>query len=234
MEKLKILNRNQLKYILIVAMIIDHIAWKFVPTARLLGELMHLVGRLTGPSMAILLAEGYSYTTDKMKYAKRLFIFSLISWPAYTLYEQAFWPLPMFGVITTLFLAFIAIWIWDEAKLPVGVKIVILVCICIISLFADWVFADVLWAFFFYLFKGDKKNQWIAFCIIAAIESSFFLVNGVSQLFQLGVFLVPILFLFYNGESGSKKPFHKWFFYVFYPAHLLIIFFIALQMGCYK
>ena len=79
MEKLKILNRNQLKYILIVAMIIDHIAWKFVPTASLLGELMHLVGRLTGPSMAILLAEGYSYTTDKMKYAKRLFIFSLIS-----------------------------------------------------------------------------------------------------------------------------------------------------------
>ena len=68
MERLKIINRNQLKYILIIAMIIDHIAWKFVPTGTLLGQIMHVIGRLTGPSMAILLAEGYKYTRDKKRY----------------------------------------------------------------------------------------------------------------------------------------------------------------------
>ena len=32
------------------------------------------------------------------------------------------------------------------------------------------------------------------------------------------------IYLFgYNGESGSRHPFHKWFFYGFYPAHLLIL-----------
>lgn len=43
------LNRNQLKYLVIVAMLIDHIAWAFVPTASLLGQVMHFIGRLTGP-----------------------------------------------------------------------------------------------------------------------------------------------------------------------------------------
>ena len=45
-----------------------------------------------------------------------------------------------------------------------------------------------------------------------------------SGLFQLGIFLViPLIQYCYNGESGSKKPFHKWFFYVFYPLHLLVL-----------
>lgn len=40
------LNRNQLKYLVIAAMLIDHIAWAFVPTASLLGQVMHIkIGR---------------------------------------------------------------------------------------------------------------------------------------------------------------------------------------------
>ncbi|MBO5237666.1 MAG: hypothetical protein J6B50_02665 [Lachnospiraceae bacterium] len=49
---------------------------------------------------------------------------------------------------------------------------------------------------------------------------------GISwwSLYQLGVFLVPFLLKgFYNGAGGSRKPVHKWFFYVFYPAHLLLL-----------
>ncbi|MDY3655163.1 MAG: TraX family protein, partial [Ruminococcus callidus] len=42
--------------------------------------------------------------------------------------------------------------------------------------------------------------------------------------FQVGIFLVfPLIQFGYNGKSGSKKPFHKWFFYVFYPLHLLVL-----------
>ena len=41
---------------------------------------------------------------------------------------------------------------------------------------------------------------------------------------RLGIFLViPLIQYCYNGEGGSKKPFHKWFFYVFYPLHLLVL-----------
>ena len=43
-EKTGFLNRNQLKYLVIAAMLIDHIAWAFVPTASLLGQAMHIIG----------------------------------------------------------------------------------------------------------------------------------------------------------------------------------------------
>ena len=62
MTKLHSLNRNELKYLVIIAMLIDHIAWAFVPTASLLGQIMHIIGRLTGPTMAYMLADGYYYT----------------------------------------------------------------------------------------------------------------------------------------------------------------------------
>jgi TraX protein. len=61
---MKRLNRNHLKYLAIVAMVVDHVAWAFVPTVSLLGQLMHLFGRLTGPLMAFFLAEGYAHTRD--------------------------------------------------------------------------------------------------------------------------------------------------------------------------
>lgn len=79
------LNRNQLKYLVIAAMLIDHIAWAFVPTASLLGQVMHIIGRLTGPTMAYMLAEGYHYTRNVKKYAMRLGIFAVISWLPFSL-----------------------------------------------------------------------------------------------------------------------------------------------------
>ena len=48
------MNRNQLKTIAVFAMLIDHIAWAFVPTASPAGQAMHFVGRLTDPMMAFL------------------------------------------------------------------------------------------------------------------------------------------------------------------------------------
>ena len=82
------LNRNQLKYLVIAAMLIDHIAWAFVPTASLLGQVMHVIGRLTGPTMAYMLAEGYHYTRNVKKYAMRLGIFAVISWLPFSYFES--------------------------------------------------------------------------------------------------------------------------------------------------
>ena len=126
------LNRNQLKYLVIAAMLIDHIAWAFVPTASLLGQVMHIIGRLTGPTMAYMLAEGYHYTRNVKKYAMRLGIFAVISWLPFSYFESG-GIRPAFGVIYTLFLSLLAIWFWDKAKCSVSVKWLAVLVLCILS-----------------------------------------------------------------------------------------------------
>lgn len=239
LSQTQVLNRNKIKYILIVAMLIDHIAWAFVPTASILGQVMHFIGRLTGPSMAVLLAEGFQYTKNRKKYALRLFIFAMISWIPYSLNDFGVFPkftLGMFGMIFTLFIAFMTIWMWADLKIPKAVKVILVILMCALSLFGDWPIFAVLWAFFAYVYRDRPKAKWISFGIIAAADVGLMLLLPLAlqapwkqQLFQTGVILVPILLIcFYNRKKGSSAKIHKWFFYIFYPLHILIIYLIKL------
>ena len=220
------LNRNQLKYLAVAAMLIDHLAWAFVPTASLLGQGMHLVGRLTGPMMAFFVAEGYLHTRSVKQYLLRMGLFAGISWPAFSLFETGY-PLELaFGVIYTLFLGLLAILLWDKSDLPHGAKVTLTVLLCLFSLLGDWPVFDVLWPLFFVLFREDDRRKWRAFYLVALGTVPFMLLDEPwwSGAFQIGVFAVPLLLKHcYNGEGGSRAPFHKWFFYVFYPLHLLIL-----------
>ena len=230
------LNRNQIKYLAIIAMLIDHLAWKMFDTASLPGEIMHFIGRLTGPTMAIMVAEGYQYTRNVKKYAIRLGLFALVSIVPFCLYEYGMLfaiGMGTWGVIYTLFLGLMAICIWDRTKLPKWLKIVIIVVLCILSLLGDWPIFDVLWPLFLFIYRDNAKKKWLSFNIIICVEVALTTLmsmgggNIFRNFFQLGAFMVPIIFIyFYNGESGSKHPFHKWFFYIFYPLHLLILAYI--------
>ena len=235
------LNRNQIKYIVILAMLIDHIAWAFVPLESVLGQIMHFIGRLTGPTMAYFVAEGYVHTKDVKKYALRLGAFALISWVPFCLFEFQRLPiyflkgdevtvrvLPAFGVIYTLFLSLLGVWLWDRGKCPKWVKVLGIVGLCILSIFGDWPVFDVLYALFLFSFRDSAKKKWIAFSVITVV-TFFFGGIGVWGIYQLGIFMVPIVIqFFYNGESGSKRPIHKWFFYIFYPLHLLLLGFMQM------
>lgn len=232
------INRNQLKYLAIIAMVIDHIGWKFFSTATLMGQTMHFFGRLTGPIMAFMVYEGYLHTKDVKKYAFRLGIFALISWPAYSFYETGQFFDLQFGVIFTLFLALLTLWMWDKANIKKWLKIVLVVVACLLSLFGDWPIFDILWPLFLFIYKDDPKKQWTSFAIITAVE--VILINLTSimsaipyrNVFQIGAFMViPILACWYNGKPGKKNAFNKWFFYVFYPAHLLILAFIVMYIN---
>ena len=219
------LNRNQLKYLVIAAMLIDHIAWAFVPTASLLGQVMHVIGRLTGPTMAYMLAEGYHYTRNVKKYAMRLGIFAVISWLPFSYFESG-GIRPAFGVIYTLFLSLLAIWFWDKAKCSLSVKWLDIFGLCLLSVFGDWAIFDVLYALTFFRYRESPREKWLSFGGITLVCCMSVLTSEPmwSGLFQLGIFLViPLIQYCYNGEGGSKKPFHKWFFYVFYPLHLLVL-----------
>jgi len=51
---------------------------------------------------------------------------------------------------------------------------------------------------------------------------SFFCVDKLYAVVQLGVILVYPLLSQYNGQKG-KANWMKWLFYLYYPAHLVIV-----------
>lgn len=233
------LNRNQIKYIVIIAMLIDHIAWGFVDAVNpVLGACMHFIGRLTGPTMAYFVGEGYSYTKDVGRYQKRLALFALISWPAYVYFEYGtlflelekhpglFVLNPAQSVIFTLFLSLSAIRIWESPKMKKPIKIICIILLCLFSCIGDWAFMDVLACLFVHIYRDRAKAKWTAFTLVFFIPIALMMIfaDFSSVWFQAGVLLVPPMLSFlYNGQCGSKAKVHKWFFYLFYPAHLVLL-----------
>ncbi len=229
-SSLKILNRVQIKYIVIIAMLIDHIAWAFVPTMSAAGQIMHFVGRFTAPTMSYMIAEGYNYTSNKQKYAFRLLLFSLISWLPYTFFEHGRIT-PEISVIFALFLGYMSIWVWDRSGLIMELRIIMVIVFCLLSVTSDWGIFAVLWPLFFYIYRDDEKKKWIVFNIIALLHWILNIIQDVQLgrgplrcSFQIGVFFTPVLLvLLYNGKGGKNNAVNKWFFYIFYPLHLLIL-----------
>ena len=216
-------------------MLLDHIGMIFSSqlTATVWGSVLYTVfrvlGRLTAPIMCFFLVQGFIYTHSKKQYAIRLAIFALLSQIPYALARKHSLLTPDFNMIFVLLISFAILCIW-ESRLESVPKIMLLVILTCLSLFCDWGLFAPLMVLFFYVFRADRKNQIMTYCLLAIlvnIMSCLILpMNGFAwytELWQLGLFLfIPLLFI-YNGQPGSRAAFHKWFFYIFYPAHLLLL-----------
>lgn len=227
----KYLSANVLKYIAIIAMTIDHIAWNFVDKMTPLGQCMHIIGRLTLPIMSFFIAEGYYKTSNIKKYITRLSIFAVISAFAYSFCSYGFdiSNYNNFGVIYTLLLGLISIIVWN-ADFELVFKYAIIIALCLISLFGDWPIFGILYCLTFAIYHDDYSSQCKAFAIIsicmvagAAFSNVYYDSSPLRELYQFSVFLaLPILYL-YNGKRGNVGKFNKWIFYAYYPLHLIVI-----------
>ena len=229
------LGANALKFIAIIAMLIDHIAWAFVPFASPLGQIMHIIGRITAPTMCFFIAEGYFHTRDVKKYALRLGIFAVLSHCPFILFEfgKPFVNQFYTSVIYSLFMGLMALWAWDRISNPFLKIGAILLC-CILAMPGDWACFAVIYVLIFGANRGNFKKQAIAFSIASfsmVLLATAMSGNPYSQLFQLGVFLSLPLIALYNGQKGKGGKFAKWAFYIFYPLHLLIIGLIEIYLG---
>ncbi|MCQ2554639.1 MAG: conjugal transfer protein TraX [Clostridia bacterium] len=235
MEKRNGLSRNTLKYIAVAAMLIDHIAATFV-TDFFLYQIMRMIGRLTAPIMCYFLAEGYMYTSSKKKYGIRLFTFALISQVPYALLHHNTLLVLDFSMIMTLFLSFMILYsiehIEKEWKMIVSVAFLGFLCI-----FCDWSIFAPFMVFIFYIFH-DRPEVWKKLYIIMSLSlvlsDVIYMVENhliwYTEICQTGMFLFLIAISMYNGKPGKKNMFSKYFFYVFYPLHLMILYLIKVYM----
>lgn len=242
MTKSKILNSNQLKLIAIIAMTVDHIAWAMFdgyPTA-LLPLVMHIIGRLTCPIMCYFIAEGYHYTRNINKYTFRLFAFAFVSHFAYIFASNDFVDFRSFipfyygnflnqtSVMWSLAWGLVMLRIADSKRIKSIYKVLLVILICIITLPSDWSCIAALCIMAIGTNRGDFRKQmsWLIFYVALYSLVYFFAIDKVYGVLQMGVVLsIPIIAM-YNGKRGKNpkiNKFMKWFFYIFYPAHLFVI-----------
>jgi len=230
----RIFNRNALKYIAVIAMLIDHIGYFFVPTMigdaiNPLGFICRLIGRLTAPIMCYFLAEGFYYTRSKLKYGIRLFIFALISQGPFLYARGLAWNTLEFNMIFNLFLCFIILVCYSKIENMV-LKLLSIVLLLYLCTYCDWSFIAPLWVLSFYVFRDYTREKFVLFSVVGLIFLSLstnLLFTDLSMwytsIWQFGIYMAIPLLLMYNGRKGNPHPINKWIFYLFYPLHLLVI-----------
>ena len=228
----KRLNGNQIKLIAIATMTVDHLTWVLFPGMQTAWYViaLHIVGRLTAPIMWYFVAEGCYYTRNIWKYAGRMLLFAVISHFAYCFAGGI--PLsPAVGslfnrtsVMWSLALAVALVGVCKQESLPKWVKYGAIALACVISFPADWSSIAVMCPFFLHSHRGDFKKQARDIVIWSAVYALvyFLFIDKVYGMLQLCTAIsIPVLWQ-YNGQRGSWKGM-KWLFYVYYPAHLLVI-----------
>lgn len=232
MEKQKMLNANQIKLIAIVAMTTDHLTWAFFPGTQAVWYVfaLHIIGRLTAPIMWFFIAEGCHHTRSMGKYIGRLSLFAVISHFAYNFaFGISFLPLStgvfnQTSVIWSLAWAAGLIWICNQDRIPKWAKIISIIAICLISFPSDWSSIAVMCPFFLYVHRGNFKLQARDILLWTFIYAAvyFIFLDKLYGALQMFAFLTIPILARYNGERGKWRGM-KWFFYIYYPAHLVVI-----------
>ena len=215
-----------LKVLAILAMLLDHIAAVFLSDGTMLYMLMRGFGRIAFPIFCFLIVEGYFHTRNVKKYMLRLAGFAIISEIPFDIcFYHKFFYWGHQNVFFTLLLGLVAIYAIDEIRkqfaesylktVVLQFTVIILAMIAALFLSTDYNMLGILIIMVFYVNRGN----------IVQIAISLFVVTlCLGNTLQMYSLLALIPLYLYNGKKG---PSMRYVFYVFYPAHLLILYAIS-------
>ena len=229
-------TNNQLKIIAMVSMLCDHVGLLFFPEA----DIFRIIGRIAFPIFAYMIAEGCRYTKNRAKYLGMIAGMGIVFQLVYLVAMGSLYQ----GILVTFSLAIITIYALDGILKS---KKFWTVLASIVSLAFVVFFVFVLPI----LLKGTDFDIDYGFWGILLPVAVYFLPNRIARTIGTAILLlaraihytiVPValgtlqwfallsvLFLaLYNGERGRAKM--KYVFYIFYPAHLVILYGIAILM----
>ena len=171
-----------------------------------------MLGRLVFPIFLFLAADSFHYTHDRLAYLRRLLY---MSW--FMTIGNAIILLPILSSIPVVVLAGIN-------EIPHANPLVVQIVASILSLVPSIImveggFVMVILGLLFYIFRTNRIAQIIVLAIISVIAHLF---DPTTVQWMMIFAVIPIYF--YNGERGSGN---KNFFYIFYPAHIYLLWILA-------
>lgn len=212
-----------LKLTALICMLLDHIGF-------LTGSMfLRCVGRLSFPIFAFLIARGFEHTRDAKRYMLRLLLFSALSEVPFDLFVSgSFWYPDAQNVFFTLSLGLLAITLYDfwarRGRAKAGLMFLPALGILAEVLRCDYGAAGVFLIFICYICRDRAVfSGWFLFGCVFLSLTSLFQGDLVWVLIELlSVAALPLLLSYKEGPS----PRLKYFFYAFYPAHLLVLYFL--------
>lgn len=182
------------------------------------------IGRMAFPIFCFLLVEGFMRTGNAKKYGLRLGVFALISEIPFDLalssavfewtYQNVFFTL-LIGFVTMMVLDYIERTQWQLFAKALLSGTILLAGACLAEVLGtDYGARGVLAILALYLFRRSRSWQLVAGCA--------------AFLWEMPALIGFIPIAFYNGKRGMKL---KYFFYAFYPVHLVILYLIAVVLG---
>ena len=229
MERSRGLDGGALKCIAAALMLTDHVGAILLPEVPVL----RCVGRLAFPIFAFFIAEGYAHTRDFGRYFRRLAILAVVSEIPFNLENGAVFDLTRQNVLFTFCLALLTLrglealgrergfgrWAGCGLVLAAGFAAGELLR----TDYGGWGVVTV--ALLYLCRDGRYAKLWLLLAMAAvnglgmgSLTMPFF--GGEIPIQIFAVAALPMIWL-YNGQAGPKGL--RRAFYVFYPAHLLVL-----------
>ncbi|MBR5247577.1 MAG: conjugal transfer protein TraX [Lachnospiraceae bacterium] len=244
------ISSSTLKLIAVVTMLMDHVGAVILeplmmqsgyvglagydPVLYEVNMILRLViGRMAFPIFCFLLVEGFVRTSNVYRYGLRLLLFALVSEVAFDLAINGVWLESSYqNVMFTLLAGLLVMMVCRRIEAKEWNR-VLTVAAEVAVLFVGMELADVLRTDYggygvlciasLYFFRKDRRVQLLAGSL-AFVAGDIMLHGSLNEL------LAPLGFVaaaYYDGRRGLKL---KYLFYVFYPAHLLVLYFVRMLL----
>lgn len=231
------MNRESdlLKYLAMVTMLIDHIGYMFFP-----GHMIwRVIGRISFPIFAWLIAAGWRRTRDWKRYAWRLFVFALLSQIPYMYFSPG-----KLNIFFTLSAGLVMIAVYESRYRPAALLMPLLAEFSKMSYGAYGIFLILI----FHVWFESNRNMALAFIALNLLAAADYMIQVSSQLSPLiaewgladallhilrstagwvqplSVLAIPLLVFRDHMTVPISVP--KWLAYGFYPGHIVILLFL--------
>ena len=213
-----IFSGNALKLLAAFFMVCDHVGLMFFPGQGWLRA----IGRLAYPIFAYMIAEGCKYTRNRKRYFGLIFTLATVCQIVYFIFDGSMY----LSILFTFSLSILGIYALDGCKRTPGVPAGFVLGFAIGLIWAanqvftiDYGFWGCMVPVFASLPTGTKYDRLPIRALALGVGLLPLAMDfGGNQ--SLSLLAVPLLLL-YSGERGKRNM--KYFFYIFYPAHLVIL-----------
>ena len=243
--KFGFLSGNALKLIACAAMLCDHAGVMLFPKCMLL----RIIGRIAFPIFAFMIAEGCRYTRNKLRYFLTVLTCGIVFQAVYSVLQPDNTYLNIFltfscSILMVYLLGYVKrVCFSKEETYLKKVLSVSLFCMVMLSVYffnrlltLDYGFLGSMIPVLVSAFCFDEKTDcpaWLrrldaAWMHVLCLAVGVFVMVAYRGGIRLFALLAVPLLLLYSGKRGKKKM--KLFFYVFYPAHLVVLWLIGMAM----